>query len=293
MRTNWISPCVPVLVSFLAPFFRHAGRGVVVAVVIWRLLVACVLSRACPSSVVRLSRAVVASPCLACFVSLVRSFLRCLRRVCLLSVPYPIVVSLGSPFVRQVGRGVRGRFVAWSWFASVAAACCLPWALYRVGVVLSCRPSSLLARGSSSLRLVAFLLSPTVLPCVVPVACFAPSPSCGRHGLIVVGCRRRGSWLVVGRRCSSSYLLALGCRRRACSSRRSCCRSCRCSSSRLVLLVGRRSDLLLVFSPVLRVPLLGVRPVVPLVPRYGSSRPVPVVLACFPVSVIMRGRCGC
>lgn len=36
----------------------------------------------------------------------------------------------------------------------------------------------------------------------------------------------------------------------------------------------------------------GRAPVVPFVPRCGSSRPVPVVFACFPVSVIMRGRCG-
>lgn len=57
------------------------------------------------------SCAVVVLPCLACFVSLVRAFLRCLRRVCLLSVPAsfrPVVVSFGSPFVRQVGRGDGG-----------------------------------------------------------------------------------------------------------------------------------------------------------------------------------------
>lgn len=92
---------------------------------------------------------------------------------------------------------------------------------------------------------------------VVPVACFALSSSWGRHGLIVVGCRRRGSWLVVGRRCSSSSCsLALGCCRRACS-------PCGCfvrrrlasssaylvgSFSRPVLLVGGRGGLRLVLS---------------------------------------------
>ena len=89
MRTNWISPCVSVLVSSLAPFFRHAGRGVVVR----RPVV---------------SRAVVVSLCLACPVPLVRVFL-CGASV--MSVCYsfrPIVVSLGSPFARQVGRGAGG-----------------------------------------------------------------------------------------------------------------------------------------------------------------------------------------
>lgn len=60
-----------ILVSLLAPFFRHAGRGVAIVAVVLPLVA---------------SRAVVASPCLACFLPLVLTS-PFLRRVCLLSVP--------------------------------------------------------------------------------------------------------------------------------------------------------------------------------------------------------------
>lgn len=169
----------------------------------------------------------------------------------------PIVVSFGSPLVRQGRRGggglrlglgsprsllpvaCRGGVVGVAgWFLlcvllfaavsmasaggaiSIAPVAC-HWPL-SIGSVLFSRvaPSFLLAcprrRSLSAARGVLAIACGLVL-CVVPVACFAPS-SWGRYGLIVVGCRRRGSWLVVGssrRRLVSSFVLSprLACRR--------------------------------------------------------------------------------
>lgn len=116
---------------------------------------------------------------------------------------------------------------------------CLPCVLLSGS---SSRPC-LLGRGSCGLWLVAFSLSPAALPCVVPVICLSLSSGVVVGRLIVVGCRRGScsSSVAVARR--RPILLALGCRRRSCSPRRSSRRSCRCSSSRPVLLVVWRGGL--------------------------------------------------
>lgn len=96
----------------------------------------------------------------------------------------------------------------------------LPSRCYCSRVGSSCLPVVLVALVlaivvARCLRLVVFSLSPAVLSCVVPVACFAPSSSWGRHGLIVVGCRRRPCWSCGSfRRLVSSFALSprLACR---------------------------------------------------------------------------------
>lgn len=137
----------------------------------------------------------------------------------------PIVVSFGSPLVRQVGRGdsvlrfclgsprsllpvaCRGGAV------DVAGAVFLSWVLLVAAVSMAsavcvisviprsrCLPWVILSGWRVSLVL---LLASLVVGC--------------RHGLIVVGCCRRGSVsssIVMARR--RPALLALGCRRRSC-----------------------------------------------------------------------------
>lgn len=89
MRTNWMARRVLILVSFLAPLFRHAGRGVVAVV-------------RCSWLLVRLlPRPVLLAPCLSCG--------RPRSSVVSACYPFrPIVVSFGSPLVRQVERGECG-----------------------------------------------------------------------------------------------------------------------------------------------------------------------------------------
>ena len=136
-----------------------------------------------------------------------RTFLRCLCHACLLSVPCSIVVSFGSPLVRQVGRGVGGflsrslRHVACRGWAVSVAGRFSSWVLLVAAVSITSAGGvvpvvPLLAAGHS-----------IGLVCLVrPVACFAIVVVC-RHGLIVIGCCRRGS-------VSSSGVVA--CRRPAC-----------------------------------------------------------------------------
>ena len=182
----------------------------------------CVIVR-CSLLLVRLSSRLV----LLAFVPLVWAFLRRLRRVCLLSVPpYRRIAWLPD---RSTSGAGRWRVASLSWFASVAVACCLPWrgrecggAVFLSWVLLFAAVSMASAGGVIS---------------VVPVACRGPfyrsgvsrsplllaSPLVvvvGRHGLIVIGCCRRGSVsssIVVARR--RFALLALGCRRHPCSPR--------------------------------------------------------------------------
>lgn len=132
-------------------------------------------------------------PVLLAPVSLVRTFLRCLCHACLLSVPCSIVVSFGSPLVRQVGRGVGGflsrslRHVACRGWAVSVAGRFSSWVLLVAAVSITSAGGvvpvvPLLAAGHS-----------IGLVCLVrPVACFAIVVVC-RHGLIVIGCCRRGS----------------------------------------------------------------------------------------------------
>lgn len=171
------------------------------------------------------------SPCLDCFVLLVRSFLRRLRRICLLSVP---LVSPYRRIVRLPARSTSGagrwRVVSLSWFAPAAVACCLPW------LGCGCGEGRCFSRGSCSLppcrwhRLAARFLSFPLLAVGLSIglACLARPccllrPRCRRGsswGLIVVGCCRRGSVsssVVVARR--RFALLALGWRRHSCSPR--------------------------------------------------------------------------
>lgn len=193
---------------------------------------------------------------LLALVSLVRAFLWCLCRVCLLSVPCPIVVSFGSPFVRHAGRGE-----CWLRLGLGSPRSLLP---------VACCGGAEMRRGGSSRGLLVAVVSMVSAGCVIsvasvacrgsfyragvsrscrPVACFVLVVVVGRHGLIVIG-RRRGSWLVIGRRGSSSSRLA--CHRGVVvrvspvGRRRSSRRLSRCSFSRPVLLVGWRGGLRIV-----------------------------------------------
>lgn len=154
-------------------------------------------------------------------------FSRSIWRFCLLSVPlYRRIAWLPARSTRRTGRiRVAFRFG----FASVAVACCLPWLAVDVaggGVSLVGLARCRRVDGVGCLR---DFRRPRCLPWVilsdwrvslVPVACFALVVVGCRHGLIVVGCCRRGfvsSSVVVARR--RFALLALGCRRHSCSPR--------------------------------------------------------------------------
>lgn len=164
MRTDWINPAVLSPSRSSPRSFDMSGGAS-----------SCPLSSGAPLLLVRSSsRPVLLASC----VSLVRAFIRCLRRVCLLIrlgfVPsYRRIVRLP---VRSTSGAGRWRFASRSWLASVVARC---------------------------LRFVAFSLSPAVLPCVVPVACFALSSSSSgvvvvAHGLSsVVVSRRRPVLLAI------------------------------------------------------------------------------------------------
>lgn len=187
MRTNWIARrgSFPSRSSPRSFDMLGGAASLSSSWVVARLLVA--------------SRAVVASPCLACFLPLVRAS-PFLRRVCLLSVPlYRRIVRLPARSTSGAGRiRVAFRFG----FASVAVACCLPW----------------LGRGCGGAVFLSWVLlvvavSMASAVCViffVPVVCFALVIIVGRHGLIVVGrclvapLRRRLSWLIVVSPCLPS-----------------------------------------------------------------------------------------
>lgn len=138
-----------------------------------------------------------------------------------------IVVSFGSPFVRQVGRGDGGlRLCLGSPRSLLPVACRGGSWMRRGGVSLVGLARCRRVDGVGCLRV---FRRPRCLPWVilsdwrvslVPVACFALVVIVCRHGLIVVGCCRRGSVsssVVVARR--RFVLLALGCRRHPCSPR--------------------------------------------------------------------------
>lgn len=141
--------------------------------------------------------------CFACPVRASRAgFLPLPRRVCLLSVLPLVVVSLVSPLVRQVGRGEYGLRLG---LGSPRVACCLllaaagPWDVagrFLSWVLLFAAVSMASAGGCgfrrASLLAVGLSIGLAYLARVVPVACLPSSSSC-RHGLIVIGCRRRGS----------------------------------------------------------------------------------------------------
>ena len=145
------------------------------------------------------------SPCLACFVPLVRSFLRRLRRICLLSVP---LVSPYRRIVRLPARSTSGagriRFASLFGFASVAAACCLPWRDRECGGAVSLVGVARCRRVDGVCRRRDFRRS-RCLPCaflsvwcvsLAPLACFAPR------------CRRWSSWADCHRVLSSWLRLA-------------------------------------------------------------------------------------
>lgn len=239
MRTNLISPCVPVLVSSLAPLFRHAGRGVVVRH--RPLLVA--------------SCAVIVSPCLACFVSLVRAFL---WGASVMSACYPlrsIVVSLGSP-VCSTSEAGRVCFASRSGFALTAVACCLPCRAVEaagrfllVGVVhgrrvdgvgwrcdfcrFRCLPCILLSGGCCS-------LVPSPRSCLLRPRCRSSWANRHRVPSSWLMARRRSSWLAVPSCLPSGVVVVrVGPVARSVGSSRR-------SLSRPVLLVGGRGGLRLV-----------------------------------------------
>lgn len=155
MRTNWIARRVLILVSSLAPLFRHAGRGVVVAVVIGcRRSVArgfsCCRRLALPC-LLRASRAD-AFPC-----SSVVSACYPFRPFC------PIVVSLGSPQLDKCGGANTGCVSVWVRLGR----CCLLLAVAG--------PLMWLGRFLSWVLLVVAvsMASAVCVIYVVPVACFA------------------------------------------------------------------------------------------------------------------------
>lgn len=140
----------------------------------------------------------------------------------------PIVVSFGSPLVRQVGRGDGVLCLCLgSPRPLLSVACCLPWLGRGCGVAVFL--SWVLLVAAVSMASAVYVIS------VVPVACrglfyrsgVSRSPLLfasplvvvvGRHGLIVIGRCRRGSVLssvIVARR--RPALLALECHRRSCS----------------------------------------------------------------------------
>lgn len=244
MRTGWIGSACPFSSRPSPRSFDMLG-GALSSLSSACVVVCCswlVLFRACP--IVRglvASRAVVASfllcllrACLSC-----RCFSLFLRRVVCLLIPFcPIVVSLGSPLLRQVGRGgLRlGRGSSW-----VAAACCLPWrgrgcgGAVRFPSLLACPWSpvdgvvvisvvSVACRWSCSRVGVSRSFRPILVACLF--GAFSLSPAVVVPCLLR-SCRRGSSWavrrlvssswflLVVGRRCPSSSRFA--CRRRSSS----------------------------------------------------------------------------
>lgn len=216
-----------ILVSFLAPFFRHAGRGVFVAVVGCRRSVArgLFLSVLAPSSVLRgfLVLVLPHSALLALCAS--RAGFPPMPLSCLLairSVPYRRIARLP---VRSTSGAGRMRFASRSGFVSTAVACCLPCLAVEtagrfslVGVVHGRRVDGV--GGRYDFR------RPRCLSWVIlsgrRCSLVSPSRSCllalmtlvvvmGRHGLIVIWCCRSGpvsSSVIMARR--RLVLLVLG-----------------------------------------------------------------------------------
>ena len=164
---------------------------------------------------VRLStRPVLLVPC----VPLVRVFLRCLRRAYLLSVP---LLSSYRSAPRSFDKwGGALRFASRSWFALFAVACRLPWrvrGMWRgvvslVGVARCRRIDGVGGRHDfRRSRCLPWVILSGWRVSLAPVAYFALVVVVGRHGLIAIGCCRRGfvsSSVVVARR--RPALLALG-----------------------------------------------------------------------------------